>query len=208
MKYIICRKEAKLFLRMSGNIDWVKDKRYASRFKKEAEAERQLKIHASFYLDAVVLPATINDEVEEEESLLIDNNEVETKEVAMSSEEAHKRIDNIREGANLIARSTVNFMELLKFWHEEQKKCDQETQDILHKIELDEIPNPVDMWKLMKMLQDVRRRRREAKDNFTFLQTLEECGLSKMGQKVRACNYNLEHRSYQPRILTELFQDK
>lgn len=208
MKYVVYRKEAKLFLRISSDsgVDWVKEKENASHFKKEGGAKEQLKAHASFYFDAVVLPATINNEVEEKESSFIDNNEVE--DVAMSSEEAHKRIDNIREGANLIASSTVNFMELLKFWHEEQKRCDQETQDILHKIELSEITNLVDGWKLMKMLQDVRRRRREAKDNFTFLQTLEEHGLSKMGQKVRACNYNLEHRTYRPRVLTELFQDK
>lgn len=117
-------------------------------------------------------------------------------------------MESIKNYSTLLAKSVSEIEQLIVYYQEEQKNCDLETQDILHKIELNDINNVIDGWKYAKMLQEVRRRRRIAKDNLAFLSCLINNGVLKIAKEVGKYNSHQETRTYTPRVLTELFEEE
>jgi hypothetical protein len=91
----------------------------------------------------------------------------------------------------------------------EQSKFDKMTEDLLHKIELTSL-SASDGYKLCKQLQDIRRGRREIKDEMETL--LKLCKSSKVikqvCESVQTKISNIENqqviRGYKPRILKEM----
>jgi 5-bromo-4-chloroindolyl phosphate hydrolysis protein len=76
--------------------------------------------------------------------------------------------------------TTRNFLETLNTieqdwgaWYEEVHKCDQETQDLLHEIELTKFEIQRG-YKLSKQLQEVRQRRRDLKNTMEVMRTLKD----------------------------------
>jgi hypothetical protein len=58
----------------------------------------------------------------------------------------------------------------------------------------------------MKQLKEVREKRREIKDKFTLITTLEKAGAINVANLIDKYNSNLETRTYSPRVLKELFE--
>lgn len=128
--------------------------------------------------------------------------------VTLCEEDIAENMESIKNYSTLLAKSVSEIEQLIVYYQEEQKNCDLETQDILHKIELNDINNVIDGWKYAKMLQEVRRRRRIAKDNLAFLSCLINNGVLKIAKEVGKYNSHQETRTYTPRVLTELFEEE
>ncbi len=233
VRYVIYRKRAQLFLLTAQGVNWVKEVEMASKYKKLKTVKSELKAREYIYDDMIICTydgTTVTTYHGEEKIIMSsevnDVNTQETAEVAVkdvivektdnsmvptfSTEEANQRVGDIRKHLTNISEIFRDFQEfkgILQACKDEEKKCDQETQDILHKIELSEIDNILDGWKYMKMLQEVRRRRRIAKDNRLLLEKLGQDGLVKSVVDIINCNENMQTRSYTPRVLTELFEE-
>lgn len=53
-------------------------------------------------------------------------------------------------------------------------KFDRRTQDLLHQIELNDVGNMYDAWKIIKELKEVRQLRRKAKDEIQYLDVIKD----------------------------------
>jgi len=86
------------------------------------------------------------------------------------------------------------------------RQVDLEIEDIIHYIELCKF-NAYQGWIAANMLKNRRIRRREIKDELVILQDLKDCKLNpKMFNNIKKGIKGLSSRSYQPRVLTELFK--
>lgn len=98
---------------------------------------------------------------------------------------------------------------LYDYWIEKEAKYERMTQDILHKIELDDVSNCIDAFKIMQLLKEVRIKRREAKEKVAILMALKDDGIN-MERIVEASTYydkTRGDRTYTPRELPELFEN-
>lgn len=98
---------------------------------------------------------------------------------------------------------------LYDYWINEEVKYERMTQDILHKIELDDVNNCINAFKLVQQLKEVRIKRREAKEKAMILMALKDGGIN-MERVVEASTYydktRSNNRTYTPRELPELFE--
>ena len=96
----------------------------------------------------------------------------------------------------------------------EEKEADEETQDVLHKIELGK-NNYHEYAKLSKLLCNIRKKRRSAKDKVQVLQSIVDWAennpktvkeLERLLGVVRKVEKGLENRYYTPktRVLDEI----
>ncbi len=90
------------------------------------------------------------------------------------------------------------------------RDTDLETSDLLHKCEFSN-PNAADGYKFFKEIQICRIRRRNAKDMLKLLEIIRDSGvvdsIYKFVNQYGAYQYNLENRTYRPRIRNDLFSD-
>lgn len=97
-----------------------------------------------------------------------------------------------------------------KFYGSEVQKCDQETLDILHKIEFCNV-SASDGYKLYKQLQEIRIRRRDAKDHLEIASLVLSTGLlssmKALDGEIKSIETNMANRKYKPRVLIGLFDD-
>ncbi len=96
-----------------------------------------------------------------------------------------------------------------RFYAAQQKKADLESIDLLHKIEFTEL-DVISGFLLCRQLQEVRLRRRRAKDSLELLSLFHESGLfeslGKLQAMIGAYRERIGTRSYLPRVLDELFE--
>lgn len=92
-------------------------------------------------------------------------------------------------------------------------RCDKETQDILHEIELSDNKTTVDGYKLYKALREVRRLRRKCKDENELIEPI--VGVLKQYENLRLKLYRVhsqvkevarkhEERKYAARVREDL----
>lgn len=124
--------------------------------------------------------------------------------ITMTEEVANKEFQEI--ASALHALKHINT--LYDYWIKEEARYERMTQDILHKIELDDVSNCIDAFKLMQQLKEVRIKKREAKEKANVLMTLKDSGIN-MERVVEASNYydkTHNNRTYTPRELPKLFE--
>ena len=99
---------------------------------------------------------------------------------------------------------------LPRYYGSEVSKCDQETLDVLHKIEFCNV-SASDGYKLYKQLQEIRIRRRNAKDHLEIASLVLSTGLlasmKTLDSEIKAVETNMADRKYKPRVLVGLFDD-
>lgn len=198
MKYVVYRTKSELYLNTSNGVTWVKEQSSATIYRTKSHVEREVKARKNLYDDVIFI------ELEEKKYSGLDLSDIK---VTLCDEDIAENMESIKNYSTLLAKSVSEIEQLVVYYQEEQKNCDLETQDILHKIELNDINNIIDGWKYAKMLQEVRRRRRIAKDNLAFLSCLINNGVLKIAKGVGKYNSNQETRTYTPRVLTELFEE-
>lgn len=132
------------------------------------------------------------------------------KEYDYSEDEAKDLLEKMISFYGSITEETDKFISLPKYYGNVVKQCDLETLDVLHKIEFTN-ENVVNGFKRYKQLQDIRLRRRVAKDALEFSSLLVSSGLLACLKKLRTDIDELkefgETREYRPRILTSMFDD-
>ncbi len=91
------------------------------------------------------------------------------------------------------------------------RETDLETSDLLHKCEFAN-PNAAEGYKIFKEIQMCRLRRRNAKDMLQILGIIQKSGVvdsvQTFGEQYNAYCFNLENRTYHPRIREDLFPEK
>lgn len=98
--------------------------------------------------------------------------------------------------------------QLYDYYRKEQKDADRAISDIMHAAEFYTL-NAAQGYKLYKMLKEERLRRREAKDALELL-TYIRGGIGGGGvleKKLHRVMKKMENRTYNPRVLVELFQN-
>lgn len=126
-------------------------------------------------------------------------------------ETAAEEMKNLKEFFDVMLEAASKFVALPSFYGNLVKTLDMETQDILHKIEFTN-ENVVNGFKRYKQLQDVRQRRREAKDALEMSSLLLSTGLltslKSMQVEIVKLERYMDKRDYTPRVLTELFDEQ
>ena len=111
---------------------------------------------------------------------------------------------------NTILAETERLVALPQYYGKLVRDLDLETQDVLHKIEFTN-ENVVSGFKRYKQLQDVRQRRRKAKDSLEFATLILSSGLltsmKTLREEIDKMKSEMESRKYKPRVLTELFEE-
>lgn len=109
-----------------------------------------------------------------------------------------------------IVENTNKFLFLPGYFGGIVKQCDMETLDILHKVEFTN-ENVVNGFKRYKQMQEVRQRRRVAKDSLEFASLIVSSGLLACLKKLKTDIAELkefgETREYRPRVLTSMFDE-
>lgn len=128
----------------------------------------------------------------------------------LDEEAAQAELTKLHDLLALVSASAQNFASLPNYFSKQIKDCDMETLDVLHKIELANV-NVVGGFRLYKQLQEIRRRRRNAKDAMEVCSLLLSTGLIKSFSEVKKGLAELEketaERTYSPRIRKEMFTD-
>ncbi|GAB6170573.1 hypothetical protein JCM15765_00510 [Paradesulfitobacterium aromaticivorans] len=115
--------------------------------------------------------------------------------------------------------TTKNFLDILNTiekdwgsWVDELKRCEEETQDLLHEIELTKF-DASRGYRLCRDLQEVRQRRRQLKDEMDVARVLKEfldinkqlkINLFKVLTSMERVEEGQGRRMYTPRVRTDL----
>lgn len=128
----------------------------------------------------------------------------------MTAEVAAQELESLKIFVDSMLAVSSLFIELPKYYGSVVRELDLETQDILHKIEFTN-ENVVNGFKRYKQLQDVRRRRREAKDALELVSLLLSSGLltslKTLKTEMEKLEKYLTERKYNPRIIPDIFED-
>lgn len=119
---------------------------------------------------------------------------------------------NIEQQLKIVRNIFIDLPKQFDLVHDEYKKADQETQDLLHALELGNL-NAIEMTKVAKELKEVRKRRRHLKDelevlrevrNFATNGKLKEYHIDMAIGKVRTIYEKRERRTYKMRVRSDL----
>jgi len=128
----------------------------------------------------------------------------------LTMETASEELNNMKIFVDTMLQTAHLFVALPKFYGDLMRTLDMETQDILHKIEFTN-ENVVNGYKRYKQLQDVRIRRRDAKDSLELASLVVSSGLLKslkeLSDGIKVIEEYKEKRAYTPRVLPELFDE-
>lgn len=116
------------------------------------------------------------------------------------AKEMSEKIDTI---LTQIADIKSDIPTLIAYYNDQLSHYDLLTQDILHKIELDNVTGIVAV-RLVKQLKQARIKRREAKDKLMLLSSVV-IGVTMAADNTNKHTKMIETRKYTPRILPELF---
>ena len=127
-----------------------------------------------------------------------------------TEETAQQEFEELKQFLSSTLSSFDKLASLPKYYGSEVQKCDQETLDVLHKIEFCNV-SASDGYKLYKQLQEIRVRRREAKDHLEIASLVLSTGLlssmKALDREIKSVEVNMANRKYKPRVLVGLFDD-
>lgn len=128
----------------------------------------------------------------------------------LTAETAAQELENLKIFVDSMLTVSSLFMELPRYYGGVVRTLDMETQDILHKIEFTN-ENVVNGFRRYKQLQDVRIRRREAKDALELVSLFLSSGLltslKTLKTEMEKLEKYLTERKYNPRIIPDIFED-
>lgn len=128
----------------------------------------------------------------------------------LSAEEAISLLGEFQEFYNIVFENTERFKCLPIYFGQQIKRCDLETLDLLHTIELTN-ENVVAGFRRYKQLQEIRQRRRIAKDALEISSLLLSSGLLPAMKQIKLGLEEIEQwketRTYSPRIHEGIFDD-
>lgn len=131
------------------------------------------------------------------------------QEPPVTQQDVEAYMEHINSWLSDMSAISKEIMLVRDFYRREVGICDKETVDILHKIEFSH-ENVVGGYRLYKQLQDVRLRRRKAKDGIFYMVGLYnskgELILEKLDKSLKKCRHGMDGRIYTPRVLTNLFE--
>lgn len=136
-----------------------------------------------------------------------DTQKVKPSTIAISAEEAQAAFDNFTNIIGELKEGMQYIDSLISHYNQELSRCDLMEQDILHKIEFDNISGLMAV-KLVKKLKEIRIARRECKDKIDFFHSIKIGGANSLIKSVTSYNTRLENRSYSVRYLTDIFNGK
>lgn len=130
--------------------------------------------------------------------------------IEFTEETAKQTLEDMISFYDQIVENTNKFLFLPGYFGGIVKQCDMETLDILHKVEFTN-ENVVNGFKRYKQMQEVRQRRRVAKDSLEFASLIVSSGLLACLKKLKTDIAELkefgETREYRPRVLTSMFDE-
>lgn len=127
-----------------------------------------------------------------------------------SDEMASSLLSEMKVFYRTVIQKTEEFYGLVNYYGRILEEADLETLDLLHKIEM--INQDVfNGYKTYKQLQDVRKKRRVAKDGLEISGLLVTSGLSNalktIKEQIEAIENQNANRTYVPRVIDELFDN-
>ena len=150
--------------------------------------------------------------VAETKILNMDNltEEYQNQDIDLNNEKATELLDELRQFFNAVSEETDKFIALPGYFGGQIKHCDMETLDLLHTIELTN-ENVVAGYKRYKQLQEIRQRRRIAKDSLEVCSLLLSSGLLPALKQIKLGLEEIEKwketRTYSPRVREGMFDD-
>ena len=212
MPYVIFNKQNNQYIRHPYK--WVNRLSAATKFKTEENAKKFLACPPR----ALVLPSPDDIEILSADNLplIIEycrgcfcSADINTN-YTFTEETAQQEFEELKQFLSSTLSSFDKLASLPKFYGSEVQKCDQETLDILHKIEFCNV-SASDGYKLYKQLQEIRIRRRDAKDHLEIASLVLSTGLlssmKALDGEIKSIETNMANRKYKPRVLIGLFDD-
>lgn len=204
MAYIIHNIKTNLFLK-NPNI-WTPSLRKATKFQSEEKVKNYMTHNFAFTFRDI---PTTDVEFLDTNNLSAGLDDQNMPPILITAEEAAQELENLKIFVDSMLSVSPLFIELPKFYGKTVRDLDMETQDILHKIEFTN-ENVVNGFKRYKQLQDIRKRRREAKDALELSSLLLTSGLlsslKTLKTEMEKLDEYMKKRKYDPRILTDLFE--
>jgi hypothetical protein len=205
MKYVIYFPASDAYYRQDekGIKTLVCDVKRASKFSNKSYAEKEIKVRLDKG-DASFKEANIcsynNGDLNS-----IQESKPEKKEIDFTNIETSA--DELFNAVNIFSQNMKNIdvASLKDFYTAKLSEYDKAQQDILHKIENEEMVG-MRAISLMRQLKEIRKKRREVKDRFAFANILEQTNATAVANAIGKYNDNLETRTYHPRVLKELFK--
>lgn len=200
MPYVIFNKQNNQYIRHPYK--WVNRLSAATKFKTEENAKKFLACPPR----ALVLPSPDDIEILSADNLTSTFNTNYT----FTEETAQQEFEELKQFLSSTLSSFDKLASLPRYYGAEVSKCDQETLDVLHKIEFCNV-SASDGYKLYKQLQEIRIRRRNAKDHLEIASLVLSTGLlasmKTLDSEIKAVETNMADRKYKPRVLVGLFDD-
>lgn len=200
MPYVIFNKQNNKYVKHPSS--WVSRLSGAAKFKTEENAKKFLACPPR----ALALPSSDEIEILSTDNLTDNFNASYT----FTEETAQQEFEELKQFLSSTLSSFDKLASLPKYYGSEVQKCDQETLDVLHKIEFCNV-SASDGYKLYKQLQEIRIRRRNAKDHLEIASLVLSTGLlasmKTLDSEIKAVETNMADRKYKPRVLVGLFDD-
>lgn len=200
MPYVIFKKQTNKYIKHPST--WVGRLSKATKFKTEENASNFLSCPPR----ALALPP-----IEAIAILSTDNlTDIYNTSYSFTEETAQQEFEELKSFLSATLSSFDKLASLPRYYGSEVSKCDQETLDVLHKIEFCNV-SASDGYKLYKQLQEIRIRRRNAKDHLEIASLVLSTGLlasmKTLDSEIKAVETNMADRKYKPRVLVGLFDD-
>jgi hypothetical protein len=192
---VIYNEKEKVYLRSKNGLRWVEKLYEAENFATLEAAEKSIKNSYGAWLKNQNASVTI--EAYEDSELTYG---IETY------EQAEEIFNKIYDAGNVLGAELPKIKELLKVYEVTCSQLDGAQQDLLHRIEFGNITGLAGL-RLIKKLKDIRIKRRKVKDAHFYLTMISET-TDKYASCLEKYNNQMRARTYIPRIMPELFNEK
>ena len=130
----------------------------------------------------------------------IEEQQVITNNTYKPSENVTRWINELGRCEDIIIEASNRYEEL----NGELSDVDLRLQDVLHKIELVDKCDMYSAWKIVSQIRDLRKQRRDIKDEKLVLSGIKSQGITYLNRKsVQKCVDGLSNRKYKIRIVEE-----
>lgn len=132
----------------------------------------------------------------------------EAEPLSVDSETLSKELQSILEAFNGFSTELTTCWNNKEAYEAAVSNADKETLDLLHEIELEKF-NVVEGYHLAKRLQDIRKVRRQYKDNLRLIAMIDELGLTSITNgRLHESLLSFQTREYHPRVKQSMFDER
>jgi hypothetical protein len=187
MKYVLYSSDKNRYLK---DKDWTKKLSAATKFNNLQSAENAIKCNYKIWLNEqhTTVSAIPYDE--------------KTK-IFSSVEQAEEEFNSLFTVTENFGKGLDNLDLLIANYVEQLSTIDSAQEDVLHKIELDNVIG-IQAVRLVKQLKEIRIKRRKIKDVLEYLTIIKKNTMN-FKKQLGSYHAHLGNRSYNPRVLNDLF---